>query len=69
MNDQIIVEGPIFEDNTIGWICPKCGTVISPNVKTCPNCSSKQMNVKSNSYTSTTWDVNNLNSKEQMIFS
>jgi predicted nucleic-acid-binding Zn-ribbon protein len=21
-----------------GWICPKCGTPVSPNEKTCPRC-------------------------------
>ena len=36
----------IYEDiknhENVGWICPKCGRAISPELKTCPYCSTQQ---------------------------
>ena len=40
----------VFEDmnehGTIreGWLCPKCGRVVSPDYKTCPYCSTIHTN-------------------------
>ena len=42
-------ENFIYEDmnnhsNNVGWICPKCGRSVSPELKTCPYCSTVQSN-------------------------
>jgi uncharacterized OB-fold protein len=34
------------EKSSTGWICPKCGRVLAPNVITCPCTQSKQENVQ-----------------------
>lgn len=26
----------------VGWVCPMCGTVVSPYVHTCPHCSARE---------------------------
>lgn len=52
MEDVMITEGPI--QNNTGWICPRCGAVLSPDVKVCPCCKS---------------DNNSLNSNETIILS
>lgn len=58
---MMITEGPNF--NQVGWICPKCGMVINPNLSTCPNCNTNNsmngMNPKC-SCVSTTWENNNV---------
>jgi uncharacterized OB-fold protein len=71
MNEQMITEGPVYSNNT-GWVCPRCGASVAPDQKTCPNCKSSQSVVytqQANSYTSCSWDCNDLNNNEQMICS
>lgn len=29
----------------LGWVCPKCGAVMSPNTNTCPFCSNRDTKV------------------------
>lgn len=53
MEDVITTETPKQEPN-IGWICPRCGRAVSPDVKVCP-CNKS--------------DNNSLNSDEAMILS
>jgi rubrerythrin len=36
---RLIAEPPITRTKSTGWICPVCGTVMGPNVKTCQLCS------------------------------
>lgn len=31
-----------IEKQTVGWTCPKCGSVYSPSVKQCVDCSKKE---------------------------
>ena len=35
----------VYEDQNshrnIGWICPKCGRAVAPELKTCPYCSTQ----------------------------
>ena len=37
----------VYEDmnkhsERVGWVCPKCGRAVSPELKTCPYCSTTQ---------------------------
>lgn len=70
--EQMITEGPVYTDNT-GWICPKCGTVVSPRLSTCPHCeAASAVTIKIPSTApnvTTTLDLNDNKSNEQMIFS
>ena len=67
--DKIITEGPIYSNNT-GLYCPKCGYVVSPKIDYCEKSDHDVVyKVTNNSYTTTTWDTNGLQSNEQMIFS
>jgi uncharacterized OB-fold protein len=36
------------ENPKTGWVCPKCGRVISPDLKTCPYCSTQQTDERLN---------------------
>lgn len=69
MEDQMITEGPVYVNS--GWVCPKCGTSVSPNLTTCPNCSGQTVTYtpQNNSYTSCSWKENQFPNGEQMILS
>ena len=49
-----------------GWICPKCGTSVSPNLDTCPNCSK---GAKPYVYTAMPNENTSVTSTDQIIFS
>jgi uncharacterized OB-fold protein len=34
-----------FSSNTYGWICPKCGSVMSPYTSFCPNCTQRDFEI------------------------
>ena len=54
--DCIVDNGNIIDlSNNTGWVCPKCGSVVSPSVLVCPICGGKRTN-------------ENLNQGESMIF-
>ncbi len=54
--DYIVDNGKVIDiSSTNGWICPKCGTPVSPSLLVCPICGGKRTN-------------ENLNDGEQMIF-
>lgn len=40
--NDLVYRAPLFQpDNAVtnyGWICPKCGAVLSPSTKECPYC-------------------------------
>lgn len=42
--NDLVYRAPFFKpDNSVtvtdyGWICPKCGAVLSPSIKECPYC-------------------------------
>lgn len=43
--DAIIDNGTIIDMNSnTGWICPKCGTSVSPKAMFCPICGGKRTN-------------------------
>lgn len=43
--DAIVDNGNIIDmNNGTGWTCPKCGSIISPNVLVCPVCGGKRTN-------------------------
>lgn len=47
MNEQydcIVDNGQIMSTGGTGWICPRCGNMISPSVLICPNCGGKRTN-------------------------
>lgn len=43
--DVIIDNGKTIDvSNGQGWQCPKCGSIVSPNVLVCPICGGKRTN-------------------------
>ena len=34
-----------FPNNIYGWVCPKCGSVMSPWTDVCPNCTKQDWNI------------------------
>lgn len=43
--DCIVKDGEVIELNTNqGWICPRCGKVVSPQLMTCPYCNASKTN-------------------------
>lgn len=40
-----------------GWICPKCGSVLSPSTSFCPFCAPKEITVTAGSFTTPSIDV------------
>ena len=43
--DMIIDNGQTIDLNSgQGWVCPKCGSIISPSVLICPACGGKRTN-------------------------
>lgn len=43
--DTIIDNGQVIDLNSErGWICPKCGTSVSPSAMFCPKCGGKRAN-------------------------
>lgn len=43
--DVIIDNGKVTDLNSgQGWVCPRCGNVVSPSVLVCPVCGGKRAN-------------------------
>ena len=43
--DTIVDNGTIINaSSNNGWICPKCGTPVAPNILYCPICGGKRTN-------------------------
>lgn len=63
MKDTIIRENP---NEQRGWVCPKCGSSVSPQFDTCPNCSG---GAKPYVYTPQENSNTSMTSADQIIFS
>lgn len=43
--DVIVDNGNVYDiSGNTGWICPKCGTTVSPQSLVCPICHAKRTN-------------------------
>jgi uncharacterized OB-fold protein len=46
MNKSEVQEKSISKNMSSGWVCPKCGRVLSPEVRECPCSKAKQENAQ-----------------------
>ena len=43
--DCIVDNGKVIDTSgNNGWVCPKCGVVVSPSILVCPVCGGKRTN-------------------------
>jgi uncharacterized OB-fold protein len=40
----------VLVNGEVGWVCPKCGRSLAPNITTCPYCGEKNPNTNNPNY-------------------
>ena len=50
-NEFSLIGDPTRSTGLYGWICPKCGAVMSPFTSFCPNCTKQNWEITCSGYT------------------